>query len=61
MFGYRFTDNESIINNAKPIQLIDTRSIIPEKKSKRNNSIKSYDQPRFLKFVQIIFSLHILN
>lgn len=51
MFGYRFIDNESILNTTKPIQLIDYRSMIPEKKSKRIHSISSYDQSSFFRFV----------
>jgi hypothetical protein len=51
MFGYRFTDNESILNNEKNVQLIDVKSPIIDRKSKRILSVKSYNKLSILRFV----------
>jgi len=51
MFGYRFTDNESILNNQKNVQLIDVIAPIANKKSKRINFVKSYNKLSIFRFV----------
>jgi hypothetical protein len=53
MFGYRFIDNESIINNQKNVQLIDIKTPISEKKSKRIQSVQSYNELSVIRFVSI--------
>jgi len=51
MFGYRFTDNESILNNHNNVQLIDIKTPIANRKSKRINFVKSYNKLSILRFV----------
>ena len=51
MFGYRFTDNESILNNQKNIQPIEIKTSLPGKKSKHIHFVKSYNKSSIKRFV----------
>ncbi len=51
MFGYRFTDHESLLNNQKNVQLIDVRTTINDKKPKRIYLVKSYNKLSILRYV----------
>ncbi|CAF2937296.1 unnamed protein product [Rotaria sp. Silwood2] len=54
MFGYQFTDNESIIDNQTNVQLNDTGSTIIDKKSKRIHLVKSYSKLSILRMINVI-------
>ena len=51
MFGYRFTDHESLLNNQKSVQLIDVRTVTNDKKPKRIYLVKSYNKLSILRYV----------
>ncbi|CAF3721244.1 unnamed protein product [Rotaria socialis] len=54
MFGYQFTDNETMLENQKNVQLTDTTSTTIDKKSKRISLVKSYNKLSILRMMNVI-------
>ncbi|CAF3841822.1 unnamed protein product, partial [Rotaria sordida] len=61
MFGYQFTDNESILDNQTNIQLNVTGSTIIDKKSKRIHLVKSYNKLSILRMINVIDAIRAEN
>jgi len=54
MFGYRFTDNQSILTNQNNGQYIDIGITPTDKKSKRIYLVRSYNKSSILRLVSTL-------
>ncbi|UJR35700.1 hypothetical protein I4U23_028449 [Adineta vaga] len=61
MFGYRFIDHQSILNNQTFLQQISTEMSLTEKKSKRSHLVKSYNKSSILRMISAIDAIRTEN